>query len=147
MQLADVAAGAAVLDVGCASGYSTAVLARLVGRVVGVESDAALAASAAAALRELGLTNAMVVPGALGAGAPDHGPYAAILLNGAVPEVPQSLLDQLGQGGRLVAVLADAGLGRARVYQRTGTTFDTRAAFDADAPLLPGFERTVGFVF
>ena len=147
VQLADIAAGAAVLDVGCASGYSTAVLARLVGRVVGVESDAALAASAAAALRELGLTNAMVVPGPLRAGAPDHGPYAAILLNGAVPEVPQSLLDQLGQGGRLVAVLADGGLGRARVYQRTGTTFDTRAAFDADAPLLPGFERTVGFVF
>jgi len=147
VQLADIAPGAAVLDVGCASGYSTAVLARIASRVVGVESDAALAASAAATLRELGVTNATVVPGALEAGAPGHGPYAAILLNGAVPEMPQSLLDQLGQGGRLVAVIADGSLGRAEVCQRAGTTFDTRAAFDADAPTLPGFAREAGFVF
>jgi protein-L-isoaspartate(D-aspartate) O-methyltransferase len=147
VQLADIAADAPVLDVGCASGYSTAVLARLAGRVVAVESDAALAASAATTLRGLGVTNATVVAGPLGSGAPGHGPYAAILLNGAVPEVPQPLLDQLGQGGRLVAVITDGGLGRAHVCQRAGTTFDARAAFDADAPPLPGFAREAGFVF
>jgi protein-L-isoaspartate(D-aspartate) O-methyltransferase len=147
VQLADIAPDAAVLDVGCASGYSTAVLARIAGRVVAVESDPALAASAAATLRELGVTNATVLPGPLGAGAPGHGPYAAIVLNGAVPEVPQALLDQLGQGGRLVAVIADGSLGRAQVCQRAGTTFDARAAFDADAPPLPGFAREAGFVF
>jgi protein-L-isoaspartate(D-aspartate) O-methyltransferase len=147
VQLADIAEGAAVLDVGCATGYSTAVLARLAGRVVAVESDAALAASAAATLRDQGIANAAVAPGPLPAGAPGQGPFAAILLEGAVPEVPQSLLDQLADGGRLVGVIAQGGVGRAQVYQRTGKTFDARAAFDADAPPLPGFAREAGFVF
>jgi protein-L-isoaspartate(D-aspartate) O-methyltransferase len=148
VQLAEVAPEAVVLDVGCASGYSTAVLARLAKSVVAVESDAALATTAAATLRELGVSNAMVVPGPLGAGAPDRGPFAAILLNGAVPEVPQSLLDQLAEGGRLVAVIGGQGsLGCAQVWQRAGTTFDARAAFDAGAQPLPGFARETGFVF
>jgi protein-L-isoaspartate(D-aspartate) O-methyltransferase len=147
VQLADIAPDAVVLDVGCASGYSTAVLARLAQRVVAVEADAALAGMAAATLRELGVSNATVVPGPLGAGAPDQGPYAAILLNGAVPEVPQPLLDQLADGGRLVAVLAGDSLGCGQVWQRTGTSFDGRSAFDAAAQPLPGFAREAGFVF
>jgi protein-L-isoaspartate(D-aspartate) O-methyltransferase len=147
VQLADIAPEATVLDVGCATGYSTAVLAKLASRVVAVESDAALATSAVATLRELGVTNATVVQGPLGAGAPSHGPYAAIFLNGAVPAVPQSLLDQLAGGGRLVAVIAEGALGRAQVWQRAGSAFDARAAFDADAQPLPGFAREAGFVF
>jgi protein-L-isoaspartate(D-aspartate) O-methyltransferase len=147
VQLADITEGSAVLDVGCATGYSTAILARLAARVVAVESDEALAASAAAALRDLGIANATVAPGPLAAGAPAHGQFAAILLEGAVPEVPQVLLDQLADGGRLVGVIAQGGVGRAQVHQRTGKTFDARAAFDADAPPLPGFAREAGFVF
>jgi protein-L-isoaspartate(D-aspartate) O-methyltransferase len=83
----------------------------------------------------------------LSAGAAAHGPFAAILLEGAVPEVPQALLDQLADGGRLVGVIAHGGVGRAQVHQRTGKTFDARAAFDANAPPLPGFAREAGFVF
>jgi protein-L-isoaspartate(D-aspartate) O-methyltransferase len=147
VQLAEIGPEAVVLDIGCASGYSTAVLARLAKRVVAVEADEGLAASAAATLRRLGVSNAMVVPGPLTAGAPERGPFSAILLNGAVPEAPQSLLDQLGSSGRLVGVLAQGSLGRATVWQRAGTTMDARAAFDAGAPPLPGFAREAGFVF
>lgn len=147
VQLADISADATVLDVGCASGYSAAVLARLAGRVVAVESDAALAASAGTILRGMGVANLTILPGTLAAGAPGHGPYAAIILEGAVPEVPQSLLDQLADGGRLVAVVGQGGLGCAQVWQRAGATFDARTAFDADAPPLPGFAREPGFVF
>jgi protein-L-isoaspartate(D-aspartate) O-methyltransferase len=64
-----------------------------------------------------------------------------------VQKVPQALLDQLVEGGRLVAVVGQGGLGSAQVWQRAGKTFDMRAAFDAGAQALPGFARETGFVF
>src|SRR5215831_12473471 len=94
VQLAEIGPDAIVLDVGCATGYSTAVLARLAKSVVAVEVDAALAARASDALRQLGVANALVLEGALPKGAPTHAPFDAILLEGAVPNVPEALLAQ-----------------------------------------------------
>jgi protein-L-isoaspartate(D-aspartate) O-methyltransferase len=147
VQLAEIEPESVVLDVGCATGYSTAVLAKIAARVVAVECDADLAARAARTLRELGIGNALVVEAALSVGAPAGGPYDAILLNGAVPEAPDALLDQLKEGGRLVGVVANGHMGCGRVWQRSGKAFGTRSAFDAGAPLLPGFVRQGGFVF
>jgi protein-L-isoaspartate(D-aspartate) O-methyltransferase len=147
VQLADIDARDNVLDVGCATGYSTAVLARLARSVAAVEADAALAARASENLRRLQIDNAVVVHGALEAGAPPHGPFDAILLEGAVAKVPESLLAQLEEGGRLVAILADGVLGRAQVWRRTGNTFDARPAFDAGAEILPGMARKPEFTF
>jgi protein-L-isoaspartate(D-aspartate) O-methyltransferase len=137
----------AVLDVACATGYSTAVLGMLARSVVGIEENAALAQHAQAALISLGRANAVVRTGALTAGAANEGPYDAILVNGCVIDVPDVLLDQLKDGGRLVAVRADGPLRQATVWRRHGTSFDARPAFDAGAALLPGFERQPGFVF
>ena len=120
VQLAEIEPDAVVLDVGCATGYSTAVLARLAKSVVALEVDDALAARAAETLRQLRVANAMVLRGALEAGAPAHAPFDAILLEGAVPQVPQVLLEQLKDGGRLVAIIADGAFGRAQVWRRTG---------------------------
>ena len=89
----------------------------------------------------------LLLHGALEAGAPAHAPFDAILLEGAVPEVPQSLLDQLKDGGRLVAILAVGAVGRAQVWLRTGKAFDARPAFDAGAELLPGMARKAEFSF
>ena len=89
MQLAEIEPDAVVLDVGCATGYSTAVLARLAKSVVALEVDDALAARATETLRQLGVANAVVLQGALEAGAPAHAPFDAIVLEGAVPQVPQ----------------------------------------------------------
>jgi protein-L-isoaspartate(D-aspartate) O-methyltransferase len=147
VQLAEIGPDAVVLDVGCATGYSTAVLARLAKAVVAVEVDAALAARASQTLRQLGVGNATVMEGALEKGAASHAPFDAILLNGAVPGVPEDLLGQLRDGGRLVAVLADGAFGRAQVWRRTGNLFDPRPVFDAGAPPLPGFSRQAEFVF
>ena len=83
--------------------------------------------------------------GGLKAGQPDAGPYDAIILGGGVAEVPQSLLDQLKDGGRLVAIVADGPLGRAVVWERNGMSYDQREAFDATAPRLPGFEKVKTF--
>ena len=145
VQLAEIEPGAVVLDVGCATGYSTAVLARLAKSVIAVEVDAALAARAAEALRQLRVSNAVVLRGPLEAGAPSHAPFDAILLQGAVAQVPDVLLDQLKDGGRLVGVIADGAFGRAHVWRRTAKTFDPRPAFDAGAEPLPGFARKAEF--
>jgi protein-L-isoaspartate(D-aspartate) O-methyltransferase len=145
VQLAGIEPGERVLDVGCATGYSTAILARLAGSVIAVEADAALAACAAEALRQLGVENAEIVRGPLETGAPAKAPFDAIVLQGAVAEVPQALLDQLGDGGRLVGILADGPFGRAQVWRRTGKAFDARPAFDAGAAPLPGFARKAEF--
>lgn len=146
IDLARLKPGEVALDVGAATGYSSAVLARLVDTVVALESDAALAAKASKTLADLSQDNVAVVQGELAKGWPSAGPFDAIILEGAVSEVPAALLDQLKVGGRLVGVLAD-GVGSAVVWQATEGGVHARTAFEAPAPLLPGFERKVEFAF
>jgi protein-L-isoaspartate(D-aspartate) O-methyltransferase len=122
-------------------------LAKLAGKVVGLERDHALAARAVKTLRDLGIANARILEAPLSAGSPDDGPFDAILLNGSVPEAPVALLGQLKEGGRLVAVIASGPFGRAQVWRRSGATLGTTAGFDAAAQPLPGFAGVAGFVF
>ncbi|MGI9411664.1 MAG: protein-L-isoaspartate O-methyltransferase family protein [Hyphomicrobiaceae bacterium] len=136
-----------VLDIACATGYSTAVLAAIAQTVVGLECDVGLADQATKALGESGVDNAVVVRGALLEGYPNEGPYDAILVNGAITELPDGLLDQLKDGGRLVAIQAGEGVSRAAQWRRFDTNFDHRRIFDAAAPILPGCEMTREFVF
>lgn len=147
VQVADITAADRVLDIGCATGYSTAVLARLAAEVVAVEVDAALAATATANLAALGVGNAKVVSGALTAGAAADGPYNVILLEGAVDEVPAALTAQLADGGRLICVLGRGRSAQAMIYTRSGDDVSGRAVFTAAVPMLPGFEVERGFVF
>jgi protein-L-isoaspartate(D-aspartate) O-methyltransferase len=146
VQLAEVGPHTAVLDVGCATGYSTAVLARLAQRVVAVEADRDLARAAAATLQGLGAGNARVIEGPLAAGAPAEGRFDAILLNGAVPAVPAALLEQVADGGRLVAMLHMGPVCRAHVWRRSGKVVNGQPAFDGAAAPLPGFEVPAEFV-
>jgi protein-L-isoaspartate(D-aspartate) O-methyltransferase len=147
VQLVAVLPRAIVLDVACATGYSTAVLAKLARRVVGLEVDAALAERAVATLASLGIREAQIVQGPLRAGSPSHGPFDVILLNGCVPEVPQGLLEQLNDGGRLAAMIGEDAYGRAQIWRRSGKAWGRTADFDAAAEPLPGFERPQQFVF
>lgn len=134
-----------VLDVGCGLGYSAAVLARLADAVVAVEEDETLAAQAQRALSEQGLDNAAVIAGPLAAGAPKHGPYDAMMIEGAVEEVPEALLAQLAEGGRIAAIFAEGRLGTVRTGLKRGGGVTWRFAFNAAAPVLPGFARTRSF--
>ncbi|MEO3433174.1 protein-L-isoaspartate O-methyltransferase [Inquilinus sp. CAU 1745] len=137
-----------VLDIGCGTGYSTAVLARLANTVVALESDADFADRAGDLLSDLHVDNAVIVQGGLPAGHAAQGPYPVILINGAVAEVPQALFDQLADGGRLVTVLAGKGrVGRAVLYRRIGEIVSRRELFDASTPILPGFEPVPAFEF
>ncbi len=139
--------GMSVLDVGCGTGYSAAVLSHIVRKVTALECDADLVARAQKVLAALGVKGASVVQGPLEAGVAGAAPFDAILLQGSVQQVPQALLDQLKDGGRLVAVVAKGYFGQACVFTRVGRTFDRRPVFDAGAHPLPGFALAPEFVF
>jgi protein-L-isoaspartate(D-aspartate) O-methyltransferase len=147
VQLAEIAPSDIVLDIGCATGYSTAVLARLANSVVAVEVDAALAALAGSALVDLGIANAAVVTGPLEEGYPSEGPYDVIFVGGAVEVVPDGLLAQLKEGGRLVAVVGYGRAAAATVFTRTDGEIGSRIAFNAHVQPLPGFAKPKAFVF
>ena len=129
-----------VLDVGCGLGYSCAVIARLAEAVVGVEEDAALAADAQRTLSAEGVDNAAVIVAPLTEGAAKHGPYDVITLEGAVETVPQALLDQVKEGGRIGCVFMEGPLGVARIGYKVDGAITWRHVFNATAPVLPGFE-------
>lgn len=138
----------AVLLIGCGSGYSAAVLAKLCSAVFALESDSAVATKATALLSGLGADNVVVVEGPLAKGWADEAPYSLILFNGSVGEVPETIVEQLGEGGRIVAVIADdQGLGRATLIGRRGGVLFRRTLFDANTPVLPDFIKSAGFVF
>jgi len=147
IQAAEIAYSDVVLDVGCASGYSTAVLARLARSVIALEEDAALAQRAAENLRDLGAVGTQVVTNALGAGWPAGAAYDVIFLNGAFETMPAALLRQLKQGGRLVGVKGCPPAGKAMLYRSISGEVSGRPIFDATAPLLPGFVQSPTFEF
>ena len=134
-----------VLDVGCGLGYSTAVIARMAQAVVAVEQDEDMAREAQDALVAAGADNAVVHEGPLVAGAPQHGPYDVIVVQGGVAQIPSALIDQLKEGGRIAALFMDGVLGEARLgYKREGRV-SWRLAFNASATVLPGFEKEMTF--
>ena len=130
-------------------GYGAAILARLTKSVVAVETDAGLAATAAKTLQELGVSGVEPVAGPADQGAAASAPYDVILIEGAVPEVPKAIADQLSEGGRLATVIADpsGALGVAHLFVKQGGIVSGRPLFDAGTPSLPGFERPARFTF
>jgi len=147
VQLAGIRPADRVLDVGCGSGYSSAVLSRLAASVVGLECDADLAESARSTLDNAGFDNVTIVEGALEAGYPQNAPYDVILVGGAVDEVPEALFGQLAEAGRLVAVTGEGNAGIARICVKESGVVSCRRAFNAAIRPLPGFRRAPAFEF
>lgn len=136
-----------ILDIGCGLGYSTAVLAQIGDFVVGVEEDEAHVTEAQTTLSEHGVDNAAVFAAPLTDGAAKSGPYDVILLQGGVEQVPASITDQLKDGGRIAAVFTAGALGAVRIGYKIDGTVTWRDAFNALAPVLPGFESHRAFTF
>lgn len=148
LQAAAIDADDVVLDVGCGPGYCSAVIARMASAVVALESDATLAARATENLTELGLNTVTVACGPLREGWPEQAPYDVIAFGGGICEVPSAILDQLADGGRLVAVVAgDKGMGRGTLFLRRGGSVSRRPLFDSSIPLLPEFAPQPTFRF
>jgi protein-L-isoaspartate(D-aspartate) O-methyltransferase len=137
--------GDIVLLIGAASGYTAAVLAQLGVSVVAVEEDKTLAAQALAQLT--GVAGVELVTGTLASGSPDKAPYDALIIDGAVDAVPQTLWDQLREGGVLVAAIKDKGVTRLSAGRKAGGTGALVSFLDADAAPLPGFAKPHAFAF
>jgi len=136
-----------VLDIGCGLGYSTAILAQLAEAVIGVEEDAMMARTAADNLVAAQADNAVIEEGSLVAGAKKHGPYDVVMIQGAVENLPKALAAQIKDGGRIGVIFNENGVGTARIGIKSGDVISWRDTFNADAPVLPGFENAPGFTF
>lgn len=147
VQALELREGARALDVGAATGYGSAVLARLGAQVTALESDEAVAARTRDLAAEFGEGRITVVTGPLAEGWSAGAPYDAIVINGAFERVPEKLVAQLADGGRLVGISSESGAPKAVLIQRAGDSTGTRTLFDAPAPVLDGFRAPADFVF
>lgn len=150
IQLADIQSTDIVLDIGFGTGYSSAVLSHLSATVIALENDPALCQRANASLSTLMIDNVAIVQGDLRHGLPEQAPYNVIILEGAVEEVPDQLVYQLADQGRLVTVLCDhekSDYGTAILVQRQGQTIISRKIFDSAVPILPEFLKKKLFEF
>lgn len=134
-----------VLTLAAGTGYGAAVLGAMVDAVVAVEEDDALAAAAAETLSTLGADNVAVISAPLVEGAAGQGPFDAILVEGAVEHIPDAILAQVKDGGRIAAIFSEGALGVVRIGYKLSGTVSWRFAFNAGAPILPGFSRPAAF--
>lgn len=147
MQESNVSRDDLVLVVGAGSGYEAALLGQCADAVVALEQDQQLAAKATENLLNSGSDNVAVVDGKLTDGVSKQGPFDLIFINGAVEEIPHTLLEQLAEGGKIVTIRIDGGVAHSHIIEKHGKEFVSRNIFEADASLLPGFERREEFVF
>jgi protein-L-isoaspartate(D-aspartate) O-methyltransferase len=141
----DIAPDELVLDVGSGLGYSAAVIAHMAQAVVALEDDEAMSNEALEALMAAGIDNVITHAAALKDGAAEHGPYDVIVVEGGVTHVPEALIEQLKDGGRIAALFMDGALGEVRVGYKIDGAVSWRRAFNAGAPVLPGFEKENAF--
>ncbi|WP_210485451.1 protein-L-isoaspartate O-methyltransferase family protein [Microvirga antarctica] len=147
IQALEINSGDAVLDVACGRGYASAIMGLLGATVTGLESDEALADSARRSLADAGNATVTIKVGNLAHGHKQPEGFDAILINGALDVKPETLLNQLKDGGRLACVMGRGRSARATLFVRAGDAFGERALFDAAAPVLAAFQAKPGFKF
>ena len=135
-----------VLDIGSGLGYSSAIISLIAEVVIAVEEDTSLASEAEEILSEIGADSVVVEVNKLEEGAPEHGPYDVIMIQGGVEEIPGSILKQLKNGGRVGAIFMEEGLGTAKIGFKLNDKINWRYSFNAAAPVLPGFFKQKDFV-
>lgn len=146
LQTAEIGRSDLVLEIGCGSGYGTALLAGLADTVVAVEDQPDLAQTATDNLVALEADNAAVMESALADGYAKQSPYNVIVFSGAVGEIPDAIIDQLADGGRLVSIISKSdGLGKGTLVQKFGKSIVRKEVFDAGSPELPGFHKRAAF--
>ncbi len=149
LQEADIDGSDIVLDVGCCTGYSTAVISRIAASVIGIDENQDHINTANENLAKLEIDNAGVILRDLVDGYSEQKPYSLIIINGSVEHIPDKLLDQLVDGGRLVAVIKGKNdkLGKAKIYNKLKNSISSRFLFDAGTPAILSFAKAQGFQF
>jgi protein-L-isoaspartate(D-aspartate) O-methyltransferase len=147
LQMAAITKEDRVLEVGTGTGYVAALLSKVAGSVVALESDEALAGQATENLASRGCDNVKVVVGVLEEGHASEAPYDVIFVNGAIEDVPAALLEQLGEGGRLVAVIGYGNAAQAKLLLQERGAISQSSYFNLSVKPLPGFRKAKDFVF
>ena len=147
IQLADVRPGDNVLEVGCGTGYASAIMSKVAAHVIALDDDQAIADVAKAALAAAGCGNVVTVTGPIAKGFAAKAPYDVVFINGAVDEVAAALFGQLKEDGRLVAVEGYGNAGVAKLYVKHDGHVAGRKVFNASVKPLPGLRKEPGFVF
>lgn len=147
IQAAAIGSNDKVLIAGSSTGYMAAMAASLGAEVHGVESDAKLAERSRGALKQAGFDGIEIHVGAVENGDAAHGPFDVIVVDGATEIVPDHLLGQIGEGGRLVAVFTEKGRTGARIWTRSGREISARPLFSCSAAVVPGLARRPEFAF
>lgn len=143
----DISNDELVIDIGCAMGYSAAVIAHMAAAVVAVEDDEALLSEAQEALADSGIDNVILHQAELVEGAEQHGPYDVMIVQGGVQQLPMSLQDQIKEGGRVACLFMEDALGEVRIGHKQGGRISWRMSFNAGAPVLSGFTQEKAFEF
>ena len=147
LEAAEVQPDDVALLIGCGSGYEAAVMSYLAGTVVALEANKTLLKRANETLSQLSIDTVAIIEGRLAKGYARQAPYDVILINGAVPEIPDCLFKQLGDGGRFVSVVGDGAYGKGTLVTSYNKVVTSREIFDAGTPTLLGFEKETIFSF
>lgn len=147
IQALEVRPGDSVLVVGAATGYGSAIMARLSGSVIAVETRAQLVEKVQETLVAQGIDNAAVIKSRLVDGYAAEAPYDRILIEGGVEFIPETLLQQLCPKGKLGAIhrLQSSPIGVASIWARSGKDFVRSSLFDACVPNLDEFNKKPQF--
>lgn len=145
LQLATITKTDTVLEIGCSTGYASAILSILAESVVALESNEALAATATQGL--LTYDNVTVVTGELEKGCAGKAPFDVIFIHGSIETLPPALFEQLTDGGRLVVVHGFGNASRAKLFIHENGKTSERLAFNTAVKPLPGFKKARDFVF
>ena len=136
-----------VLILGSTTGYLTAVLSLIAETVIVVEEDNNYIKSSELATKENNLNNIIYINKSISNGCIEQSPFNAIIIEGAVDHVPQKLLNQLENDGRLIAILSENGLCNAKKFTRKETMFYSQQLFPCSLPVLPSFKEKNIFSF
>ena len=136
-----------VLVIGSSTGYSSAVISRIAETVISIEEDKELLDFSEEAVRKNGIDNVVFINNAMKEGCSEQGPFNAIIIEGAIDEVPPKILNQLEHNGRLIAMINDNGISNVIEYQKKNNTFTERFLFNCSAPKLKSFDKRKSFSF
>lgn len=137
LQAAAIKSSDKVLDIGCLYGYSSAVISRLAKKVVAIECADHFTSKAHYLLNLHHIHNVVLVHNQLYSGYNEHAPYQVILIHNIVHQIPAALLEQLDEGGRLVAIIWDGKIGRATLCEKHHNSFSTYTLFESHFTLPP----------
>ena len=149
LQAADIQESDIVLDIGCGTGYSMAILSELASTVIGIDEDADFTAQADQLLQDMDICNVALIHGKTREGYQNQAPFDVIFINGSVPHVPGYLTDQLAEGGRLITVLRGKSdpIGQAVLMTKNKGAVTTTTLFDASTHFVSGFDEQDYFTF